>query len=94
MTEETIEEIEINSPEDLADTLVPGLLKEEYQKIRKKALEEAKARKHAWVLKGRGKLVCTSCEYPHTAFIDPNLKLTGIDENGNPIFDKNILGNL
>lgn len=84
--QEQPEEIEIKSAEDFAEN-VASISQEEYANIRQRALDEAKTRKHSWVQKGKGKLVCTSCPFPHTAYIDPSLRLIGMDEAGNPIFD-------
>lgn len=82
-----IQEVEIKSVDDLIET-VADLSQEEYENIRQRALSEAVGRKHSWVQRGRGKLVCNSCPFPHTAYIDPELRLMGLDEQGNPIFDK------
>lgn len=81
------EGIEIKSIEDLVEN-VAQISQQEYESIRQRALDEAKTRKHAWVQKGRGMLRCTSCPFPHTAYIDPHLRLIGLDDQGNPIFDK------
>lgn len=78
---------EIESVDELIEN-VASISKEEYERIRNQALEDARTRRHNWVMKGRGRLTCTSCPFPHTSFIDPRLKLIGIDEQGNPIFDK------
>ncbi len=79
------QEQEIEKAEDLIENLVPGLSTTEYEQIREKAIEEGKSKKHAWVMRGRGKLVCTSCEYPHVSYIPMNKTLVGIDDEGNPI---------
>lgn len=75
----------IESIEDVVESFVPGLSQIEYENIRNKALEKAKTIRHSWVAKGRGVLVCTSCEFPHRAFIESDKILVGVDENGNPI---------
>lgn len=69
------------------ETLVSGLSQEEYDKIRDNAIEEAKTKQHAWVMKGRGKLVCTSCDYPHVSYIPMNKTQVGIDDQGKPILN-------
>lgn len=79
---------EIDNIEDVVETLVPGLSKEEYEKIRSDALEKAKNTKHSWILKGRGRLSCTSCDIPHTSYIDPHLTLVGVDDSGNPLLKR------
>ena len=85
---ETPEEEPIKSIEDVSENLVPGLSKAEYEKIRTEALEKAKSARHAWVMKGRGKLTCTSCDFPHVSYIPTNLVLAGIDSDGKPILQK------
>lgn len=83
---ETQEEVpEFQDIEEMVENIVPGLSLEEYEKIRKEAIEEAKKRKHTWVMKGRGKLICTSCTTPHTAYIPTNKTLIGIAADGSPI---------
>lgn len=79
------QEQEVEKAEDLIENLVPGLSQDEYEKIRQGALEEAKTKRHAWVMRGRGKLVCTSCPYPHVSYIPMNKTLIGIDSEGNPV---------
>lgn len=84
-SEEIDQEEPIKSAEDLVETLVPGLSKADYEKIRSDALEKAKTTLHEWRMRGRGKLVCTSCPIPHTSYIPTNKIMTGIDVNGNPL---------
>lgn len=78
------EEEDISSPEDLVETLVPGLSRDEYENIRLEAHEKAKTTRHAWIMKGRGRLTCTSCEIPHATHIPLNKILKGINDDGSP----------
>jgi len=82
---EKSEEKPIEAAEEFAETIDPGLSEAELQRIRHEAIEKAKKAKHAWVAKGRGILLCTSCEFPHRAFIDQNKVLVGIEPDGTPI---------
>jgi hypothetical protein len=75
----------IENTADLIETLVPGLSKADYERTRSEALEKAKNTRHAWVMKGRGKLTCTSCPFPHVSYIPMNKTLVGIDDKGNPL---------
>lgn len=84
------EEKEIEQSEELMETVIPGLSIEEYNRIRNKALEEAKTMRHAWVMKGPY-LICNSCTYPHRAYIGNSWTMTGIDQNGNPILKPKVL---
>lgn len=77
---------EINSVEDLVENIAE-ITKEEYERIRSKALEEAKTRVHRWVQRGDF-LCCDSCPYPHRAYIGHDKVMVGRDEQGNPLFDK------
>lgn len=81
-----VQEIEITE-EQFFENVVPGLSKEEYQKIREEALEKAKNAKHNWVQKGN-EIICTSCEYPHGSYIPHDVRLVGIDNSGLPVFEK------
>lgn len=85
--EVVVDEADLKSAEELAESIA-SISKEEYERIRNQALDEAKTRKHSWVQRGKGKIACTSCPFPHTAYIDPSLRLVGLDSQGNPIFDK------
>lgn len=76
---------EIQSVEEMIETIAPGLSQDEYQKIRSDALETARRTRHEWRMRGRGKLYCTSCPIPHASYIPMNMVLTGIDEAGLPI---------
>lgn len=76
----------VESIEEVIETLVPGLTTAEYERIRQQAIEKVKNTKHAWVMKGRGVITCTSCEYPHRSYVPMDKRLTGIDEAGNPVF--------
>jgi hypothetical protein len=78
----------IDSVEELIETVVPGLSTAEYEKIREEAIEKAKTTRHQWVMKGRGRLMCKSCPFPHTSFVDPSMILKGIDDQGIPILEK------
>lgn len=84
------EDKEIEQAEDLIEAVAPGISMNEYNEIREKALGEAKARRHAWVMKGVY-LVCTSCPFPHRSFIGNDKVLIGIDDNGNPILKQKVL---
>lgn len=76
---------EIDDIQELSETLA-SIPKEEYERIRSDALKRAKEIKHAWVQKSPGQITCTSCEFPHRAYIDPKKELIGIDESGLPVF--------
>lgn len=84
MNNEEVQEEPIENADEMAETIA-GLTVDEYEKIRKEALEKAKNTKHQWVQKGRGKITCTSCPFPHTSFIPMNKSLVGIDNSGLPI---------
>ena len=81
--EEKIEEIQ--SAEELVENIA-SMSKAEYDSIRSNALEEAKNTRHEWRMRGRGKLYCTSCAFPHSSYVPMNKILVGIDEQGLPIF--------
>lgn len=82
---DTENEIEVGSVEEMIENIAPGMSVAEYEQIRQNALEEAKNTKHEWRMKGRGKLCCLSCSFPHTSYIPMNKVLVGIDENGLPL---------
>lgn len=75
------------SYEQFIENLVPGLSQKEYEKIRQKALSEAKKAKHNWRQKGN-EIICDACVFPHAAILPPNKRLVGIDEKGFPILEE------
>ncbi len=42
---------------------------------------------HGWKQRGI-EVICTTCPLTHGFYVKPNLMLTGIDENGEPVFKK------
>ena len=82
---EEVKDLPEVTPEDLIDSVVSGISKDEADRIRQDAIEKAKHTKHSWVQKGRGRLYCGSCPYPHSAYIPKNKSLVGIDDQGLPI---------
>lgn len=85
MNEDQEKSQEVEKAEDLIENLVPGLSQEEYESIRQRAIEEGKTKRHAWVMKGRGKLVCTNCPFPHVSYVPMDKTLIGIDDKGQPV---------
>lgn len=63
-----------------------GISEEQFEEIRKRALEKAKNTRHIWRQRGH-KLVCTSCEYQHSFYIGKNKVMVGERENGEPILE-------
>jgi len=85
------EEDDIEIPEEIGETVVPGLSEAEYKKIRKEAIDRAKTTNHQWIMKGRGMIMCTSCDFPHATYVPMNKRLIGIDKStGLPIFTDEI----
>lgn len=72
------------SADDFIETVAPGMSKDDVERIRQTAIENAKNTKHGWRLKG-GYLICDTCPFPHRAYIGHDKVMTGIDEAGNPI---------
>jgi cytochrome c1 len=54
-----------------------------------KMWQDAKAsmQGHSWIQRGT-EIICESCPFKHGFYVEPEKRLVGIDENGNPIIDK------
>lgn len=55
---------------------------------RDRAMQDFKRNgRHSWIQRGI-EISCNICPNHHGFFVTPDIMLTGIDENGNPILDK------
>ena len=52
-----------------------------------KLKSQVKLSGHGWKQRGT-QIICTTCPLQHGFYIKPGLMLTGIDENGEPKFEK------
>ena len=74
------------------ENVVPGLSSAEYDAIRSGALEKSKNQIHRWRQRGPW-LRCVSCETPHASWVGTQVRMTGENPDGTPIFTKVLTGN-